>query len=188
MKKIAIVTLLSTFIAAPALADNTGNFYMAGDLGSSSYSNAKGSDGITSFNNPGMARIAGGYHFSPTWAAEVGYSTFGDSVIDYGATGKDTVKVSSVQVAAIGNLPLSAQFDLTGKIGFASNSAKYSTTVVGIGAADESKTDLLIGVGAQYHVSSQFSLRAQYDNFGKTGKGASPIKASAFTVGVAYNF
>lgn len=188
MKKIAIFTLLSAFAAAPALADNTGKFYMAGDLGSSSYSNAKGTDGTTSFPNPGMFRIAGGYHFSPTWAAEVGYPTFGDSVIDYGAAGKDTVKVSSVQVAAIGSLPLSAQFDLTGKIGLASNSTKYSTTVAGFVGGDESKADLLIGLGAEYHVSSQFSLRAQYDSFGKVTKGASPVKASAFTIGVAYNF
>jgi hypothetical protein len=33
MKKIAIVALLSAFVATPALADNTGRLYMGGDLG-----------------------------------------------------------------------------------------------------------------------------------------------------------
>lgn len=196
MKKIAIVTLLSAFAAAPALADNTGKFYVAGDLGSASYSNVDPNiPGVTNtaFPNPGMVRIAGGYQFSPTWAAEVGYSKFGDSVVDYGnlglGAGKATLAMNSLQVAAVGAYPLNPQFDLIGKLGLASNKAELTGTgILAAAAASESKTDLLIGLGVQYHVSQQVTLRAQYDSFGKFTKDTNPIKASALSVGVAYSF
>lgn len=187
MKKIAIVMLLSAFISTSALADNTGKFYIAGDLGSASYTNAYGVAG-TSFPNPGVIRIAGGYHFSPMLAVEVGYSMFGDSVIDYGASGKDTLKVRSFTVAAVGSLPLNTQFDITGKLGLAHNSLDASTTVPGYVGLTQSQSDLLIGLGAQYHVNSQLSLRLQYENFGKFDNTSQPMKATAISLGVAYNF
>lgn len=186
MKKIIIAALLSVLVVTPALADNTGRFYVAGDLGSASYSNAYGVAGT--FPNPGVFRIAGGYHFSPMLAVEVGYSMFGDSVIDYGAAGKDTLKVRSFTFAAVGSLPLNTQFDITGKLGLAHNSLDASTTVPGFVGLTQSQSDLLIGLGAQYHVNSQLSLRLQYENFGKFDNTSQPMKATAISLGVAYNF
>lgn len=193
MKKIAIVALLSAFVATAALADNTGKFYIAGDLGKASYSNvtvpAVGGFAETAFPNPGMVRIAGGYHFSPMLAAEIGYSMFGDSTIDYASIGKATLALSSFQVAAVGTYQLNPQFDLTGKLGASSNTAKLTGTG-GFAAINSSgsQSDLLVGVGAQYNVSSQVSIRAQYESFGKFSEDAQPIKATAFSLGVAYNF
>lgn len=87
MKKIAIVALLSAFVATPALADNSGRFYMGGDLGAASFSNATllVNGAPNTFPNPGVIRIAGGFHFNPMVAVEVGYSIFGDSVLQGGA-------------------------------------------------------------------------------------------------------
>lgn len=191
MKKIAIVALLSAFVATPALADNSGKFYVAGDLGSVSYSNATITVNGTpnTFANPGMFRIAGGYHFSPMLAAEVAYASFADSVLTSPA-GNITLGANSFQVAAVGSYPLAAQFDLIGKLGIASNSAKLTTTGAFAGQGSTgSKTDLLLGIGAQYHINSQVSVRAQYESFGAIeGSGTNPIKASAFSVGMAYNF
>ena len=190
MKKIVIASIISAFAATPALADNTGHFYMAADLGSASYSNVTVNAGT--YPSPGMIRIAGGYHFSPIFAAEIGYSKFGDSTITAGST-SGTVSASSTQVALVGSLPLTPQFDFIGKIGVARNehtiAAKSSgVTVVSMSS---SQSDLLIGLGAQYNFSSQFSMRAQYESFGKFGDfgttGAA-MKASALSVGVAYNF
>lgn len=186
MKKFAIATLLSVCVATPALADNSGKFYVAADLGAASYSNALGTQGA-SFPNPGVIRIAGGYHFNQQVAIELGYSMFGNSTINY-ANGSDTLKASSLQMAVIGSLPLNAQFDLTGKLGFANNTVTPTTTVPGFVGINGSKTDLLMGVGAQYHLNSQTSLRIQYESFGKFDSTVQPIKASAISLGVAYNF
>jgi len=183
MKKIALITLLSASIATPALADNTGKFYVAGDLGSATYSNIGG------WPNPGVVRIAGGYHFSPQVAAEIGYSKFGDSTLT-GPGGSGTLSASSFQVAAIGTLPLSTQFDLLGKIGIANNSYNVTGNIFGLGffSGSSSQSDLLVGLGAQFHVNSQVTLRGQYDNYGKFENVSSPMKASSLSVGITYDF
>ena len=125
MKKIAIVALLSTLVATPALADNTGKMYIAGDLGSASYSN------VSPFPNPGVIRIAFGSHFSPNLAAEIGYSKFGDSTLT-GPGGSATISASAFQIAAIGSFPLNPQFDLIGKLGLSHNSSKGGGLAAGI--------------------------------------------------------
>lgn len=190
MKKIAIVALLSVFAATPAWADNTGKFYVAGDLGAASYTNATitVNGTVNTFANPGMMRVAAGYHFSPMWAAEMGYASFADSTLT-GASGNITLGVSSAHVAAVATYPLASQFDLTAKLGVSSNSYTITTTGAFAGQGSSgSKTDLLLGVGAQYHFNSQYTLRAQYESFGAITSGSSPAKAAALSVGVAYNF
>jgi OmpA-OmpF porin, OOP family len=179
MKKIAIAALLSAFVATPALADNTGKAYIAADLGSASYSNT------SPYPNPGMFRIAGGYHFSPMLAAELGYTGFGDSNVTVGAL-SGTLSASSVQIALVGSLPLNEKFDLIGKLGMANNTEKE---VVSDGySATNSQSSVLWGIGAQYHVNTQFSVRAQYEDYGNFNNWTSPMKATTFSLGVAYDF
>lgn len=190
-KSVFAVLALSALITTPALADNSGKFYGALDLGAVSYSNATVTVNGTpnTFKNPSMYRIAGGYHFSPMLAAEVAYASFADSVLT-GAAGNITLGASSFQVAAVGSYPLTTEFDVIGKLGLAANSAKLTTTGAFAGQGSTgSKTDLLIGAGAQYNVNKQFSIRAQYESFGAIeGSANNPIKAAAFSVGGVYNF
>jgi OmpA-OmpF porin, OOP family len=180
MKKILAVALLSTFVAAPVLAaDNTGKAYIGADLGSATYSN------VSPFPNPGMFRIAGGYHFSPMIAAEIGYTYFGESKVTIGPDSA-TLNASSFQFAVVGSLPLNAQFDLIGKLGLAANSAKSSNTLGYSYSASQSS--VLFGVGAQYHVNSQFAVRAQYEDYGNFENVSSPMKATTISLGVTYDF
>lgn len=179
MKKIVIAALLSVFITTPALARNTGKYYLAADLGTATYSNI-------SFPNPTVMRIAGGFHFSPELAVELGYSMFGDSNMTLNCCGPATTSASSFQVSAVGSLPLNKQFDLIGKLGLASNVEDYADAT-GY-SASWSQSDLLIGFGAEYHVNSQVSVRALYDNYGKFDNFFRPMKATSFSLGAAYNF
>ena len=174
MKRIVIATLLSAFIATPAFAGNTGKYYVAADLGAATYSNI-------SSPNPSVMRVAGGYHFSPEFAVELGYSMFGDS-----NNGFATTSATSLQIAAVGRLPLDKQFDLIGKLGLASNVEDYYEAT-GY-SASYSQSDLLIGFGAEYHVNSKVSVRALYDNYGKFDNFYAPMKATSLSIGAAYNF
>jgi opacity protein-like surface antigen len=179
MKKIALVAFLSAVFATPALADNTGKFYGAIDLGSATYNN------MSPFPNPGAFRISGGYHYSPVVSAEVGYTKFGDSTITNGFNSA-TVSASSLQIAAVAAFPLASQFDVLGKFGIAMNSGKATNT---FGAsASTSKTDLYFALGAQYHINTQLSVRAQYENMGKFENATNPMSASVISAGVAYDF
>lgn len=190
MKKISLVVLLFAFIAPPTFAGNTGKYYIATDLGSASYSNVTVAAGT--YPDPGMARIAGGFHVSETVAIEVGYTNFGKSILTAPPV-EATVTASSLYMAVVGSLPLSSQFDLIGKVGFANNKNKIDVTSSGVSAAttSASKSDVLIGFGAQYHISQQVTLRAQYDSFGSFGEFGTTgkeMKATAISFGVAYNF
>jgi OOP family OmpA-OmpF porin len=178
MKRIVFTALLSVFIATPALADNTGRFYVAGDIGSATYSGLP-----AGWSNPNVIRVAGGFHYSPVFALELGYSRFGDSTYHYAPA---VTSASSFQIAAIGRLPLNQQFDLIGKLGLASNVEDYSDATGN--AASYSRGDLLIGFGAQFNVNSQVSVRALYDNYGKFDKFFPPMKATSLSLGVVCNF
>ena len=178
MKRIVIAALLSAFMAAPALADNTGRYYVAADFGAATYS------GLPGWPNPSVIRIAAGYHFSPVFALEMGYSMFGDSNDYYGP---DTISASSFQLAAVGSIPLSRQFALIGKLGVASNFEDYYPTSNGY-YTSYSQSDLLIGFGAQLYLNQQVSLRVLYDNYGKFDNFNPPMKASSISMGVVYDF
>ena len=178
MKKIAIAVLLSVFVAAPALADNTGKFYIAGDLGTATYSN------LSPFPNPGKLGFGLGFRISPTIAAELGLTIFGDSIINYGF-GQATLSASSFHPAIVGSLPINDQFDLIGKLGIAFNKAEINDTFFGTESA--SNTSPMFGFGAQYKINPQFSLRMHYENFGKFENAPDPMSASAFSLGIVIN-
>lgn len=196
MKKIAIVALLSAFVATPALADNAGKFYVAGDLGAVSFSNSTGPNGGTAFPNPKAIRISGGYHFSPMLGIEAGYNVIGDSTLNF-VGGSVTAKNSALQVAAVGTFPVASAFDLFGKLGVSLNSNKLTGT--GNNAvinSSTSSTTLMFGIGGQYNINKQFSVRAQYEDFGKIKTNDGPVPPVAawtvgttmFSIGGVYNF
>lgn len=192
MKKIAIVAMLSAVLATPAWADNSGKVYIAGDLGSANFSNATlffNGGGQAAFPNPGMIRFAGGIHLNPMMAVEIGYSVFGDSMLTT-ANGSYTLQARSFQVAAVGSLPVDRQFDLTGKIGLSNNSYNIRTSgnAFMVNGGSSTQSDILLGIGAQFHLNSQMTLRAQYESFGKFDNYAQPLTASAISVGMVLNF
>lgn len=193
MKLIAIVLLLSSLIATPAMAvDNTGRFYLGADYGWVTLTDTD--PGGTDLPNPNSLRFSGGYHFSPMLAAEVGYAIIGDSTLST-PFGDVTEKNSAFQVAAVGSFPINPSFDLIGKVGLSFNSNKASGTGAYSGLdSSNSKTSYLFGIGAQFNVNEQFGIRAQYEDFGKTTISSNLSGNSwdggikQFSVGVIYNF
>jgi opacity protein-like surface antigen len=71
-------------------------------------------------------------------------------------------------------------------LGLASNVEDYSDST-GY-TASYSRSDWLIGFGAQFNVNSQVSVRALYDDYGKFDNFFPPMKATSLSLGVVYNF
>jgi OOP family OmpA-OmpF porin len=176
MKNKILAALLLSAISAPALADN---MYFAADLGSATYEN------MDPFSNPGKLGLGLGFRINPTIAAELGLTIFGDSIINYGF-GQATLSASSFHPMIVGSLPISDQFDLIGKVGVAFNKAKIVDTF--LGEASVSNTSPMFGLGAQFKINQQFSLRVQYENFGEFESATNPMSATAFSLGVILNF
>ena len=183
MKKINIAILMSLMAASSAYADNTGKAYIAADAGRANFVPTQ------TYDNPTMIRIAGGYHFSPLLAVEIGYTKFSE-VSAYYTSGKITLSTTSLHAVAIGSYPLTPKFDLTAKLGMSQNTldAKATGNVTIVGGNPTTTSSVMYGVGVQYHVTSKVSIRGQYEDYGALNSTSPTVNMTATSVGVIYNF
>ena len=108
-------------------------------------------------------RIAGGYRFGRTFAAELGYVNMGD----FGG-GDD---VTSLELVGTAHFPIANQFSLYGLAGLAQ-----------LEAGDEDETELTFGVGVQYDFSRNMGLRAQWQRYN------TDEEIDVMSIGVVFKF
>ncbi|HEU0186858.1 MAG TPA: porin family protein [Gallionellaceae bacterium] len=189
MKKI-LAAALALFIATPTFAaDNSGRFYGAIDYGTLAMAD-------WTLDNPKSTSFSAGYHFSPIWAVEGGYTSIADSTFSSNGTGTYTYSQSMWSAAAIGTYAVNDNFELFGKLGLGIVSAKAAvtgtTTLNGATNTSISATtaSAIYGIGAQYNFNKQVGIRAQYERLGKTTPDASAtgLDLSRASVGLVYNF
>lgn len=128
----------STGVLAQQSAAGTG-LYIGADVGNADF----GSDDDTAF------KLYAGYKFHPNVAVEGGWASLFD---------KGGVEATSLEVVAVGILPLAPQFSLLGKLGFASIDVDSP-------AGGDTKTELTYGIGAQYDVTPKIGVRAQWQRY-----------------------
>ncbi len=190
--------LLSTAMTSSAMAEG---FYVAADLGKISYSNSESQFTTATYANPSSLTIGGGYHINQFVGVEAGYSIIQDSTLTTsfaGASTDETVKSSSLQIAAVGTYSINQMFDVFAKVGLASNTTDYSATCTrctfGAGiitAQSASKTGLMFGIGGQYNINRQFGIRVQYQDLGTVPAlpgNKSDLGLTVFSVGGVFNF
>jgi OmpA-OmpF porin, OOP family len=167
MKKIAMAVLLAAFVATPVVAAES---YVGVSVGQNDI-DLNGIDKSTAFS------IFGGLAFNEFFAAELAYVDMGsaDTIIPgYSIDGR------AISLAAVGSLPLTPDFSLFAKLGYA------STKLEATGGASETHGDYTYGVGAQFDVSKEVGIRVAYDNY-KVFK--DPSEDSALTsIGVLFKF
>jgi len=188
MKKILLSSIFAALSTSIFAADIAGKPYIALDLGKAKYSNVEISSGIK-FEDPGAFKFAAGYQFTNNIAAEIGYTVFGDSTLEvysgyssYSAT----VALRSTHISLIADLPVSDKFSLTGKVGYSKNKAEITDSLSNTFKDDASSA--IFGIGAQYHFTPKFTLRAQYENYGKFSSDDEPVKASVISLGTVFRF
>lgn len=197
MKKITVITLALLFGAAatPALAEG---YYAALDAGQ-----AKAKDACTGVpggwsgcnDTSSFFRIAGGYQFTPMWGTELSYANAGTTSLGSGVILGTAVsgdyKVSSVQFAGTGTFPISGAFSILAKLGIASTDLKITASGGGV-TVDQSatKTKLSYGVGLQYELTRNVSVRAQYEDLGEVGdtNSTGTSKVTLLSAGLVYKF
>jgi OOP family OmpA-OmpF porin len=172
MKKTAIAVLLSTFVAAPAIAADEG-FYVGADVGRSStnYSDLSSKTG-TAFS------VLGGYQFMKYLAAEIQYNDFG-SIKDTGGT---SYKINGYSGAAVGIFPFNDQWSLLGKLG-------YASTKLG-NPANTTKSGITYGIGGQYNINQAWGVRLNYDMYKVVipAPTSQTATTSVVSAGVVYKF
>ena len=123
-------------------------------------------------------KIYGGYQLNQMWAAEAGYTDFGDHDAANGKT-----KGNSYYLAGKATMPINEQFSAYGKLGVQHSERKFQSAALNVKDTD---TGAYGALGVEYKLNQQVALTAEYERYGKEKDiGA---KANVWTVGAHYNF
>jgi len=184
---IAAASVASSGIAHAQSASTDNRWYLGGGLGhvnaspnSSDYADQRpGAQTTTGRDNSTAWKAFGGYQFNSIWGAELGYAHLGQFQNSYSlpaqsSSGTGTDKLSVWSLAGTATWPINQQFALRGKLGLARLRSDYTFSGTGSGyvAGDNgsaTKTNLMVGLGAQYNINRNVALRFDYENFGKVG-------------------
>ncbi|MGQ0800704.1 MAG: outer membrane beta-barrel protein [Pseudomarimonas sp.] len=103
--------------------------------------------------------VFGGYQFNRHFAVEGGYIDLGEIEPEAGGAALDA---DSLQLAAVGFVPITEAFSLYGKAGLHRWDADTGLALIN---GEDSGTDPTYGFGAQYRFSERFALRADVSRF-----------------------
>ncbi|WP_185545986.1 porin family protein [Variovorax sp. KBW07] len=181
--------------AAGPNKDDTG-LYVGGAIGRSSYSLSGSSSipvpwGAEKNSKAGTAyKLYGGYRLTETFGVEAGYARLGRVSQWTSLNGVSTLQKGSGQVfyaAATARLPIGDAFALNGRLGIARGSVSGGNDrwVPAHQRISGSSTGVMAGFGAEYRMTQNLSITADYDYFGKVSKQA---KGGMLSVGLKASF
>lgn len=201
IKHIAVTAILSTAMVS-AFA---GDWYGVASIGQSKAQDSYKSSLDAGLPAVGLAssmddtdtgyKLQLGYKFTPNWAIEGGYVDLGK--LNYNATytggsASGEVKASGWNIAGVGTYPLNDQFSLFGKLGVIDAKVKGSLndTTGNSGSIRKTKWNTNWGLGANYNLSKQWGLRAEWERFSKLGDSGSIGESNVdlLSVGVVFKF
>ena len=183
--------------AQAAGLDKDAGLYVGGAIGRSSYSLSSSNRapvpvpwGGQKANKSGTAyKLYGGYRLTEHFGVEAGYARLGRVSQWSPAYGGSRLQTGTGQVfyaAATARMPLGDAFAVNGRLGVArgrisgdSNWAPANQRLSG------TSTGVMVGVGAEYRMTQNLAITADYDYFGKLSKQA---KGGMFTVGLKASF
>ncbi len=137
----------------------------------------------------GVTRIEGGY-------SDLGKSKFHSIVTSGGSgTGDGEWRAYSIDISALGILPLGDQFSLFGRAGLGIWNLDFKFTASGPGGTatvseSESGVSPLLGIGATFNFTPQFSLRGEIERHFSVGKDDTTGKSDIdlITLGLQFRF
>lgn len=193
----ALATLLLGTVSMGACAAEPRNdtpFYAGGSMGGSSFSVPSPSipapAGGEKADKRGTAfKVYGGYRLTENFGVEAGYARLGRVSQWASVNGRPTLQSGSgnaIYGAATAHWPLGDSFALNGRLGLARGKVSGGDSQTPAGQKiSGNATGVMAGFGAEYRMSSNIALTADYDHFGKLSKHA---KAGMLTVGLRASF
>ena len=153
--------LATTGVFATTTTPNDTNGAYVGASAGQSNTEIDGGGGAT-FDGSGTAfKLQGGYRVMKHFGVEADYRDFGSS--DDNVGGQDVeVATTSLDLFAVGMIPVGKSWEVFGKAGWSNWNA--DVTVVGVGSGSDDGTDLAYGVGGSY-LMGKFDLRLEFEQF-----------------------
>ena len=183
MKKNILIALFAVAAVAPIAAQ--AQSYIGASLGRAEQKLVFEDVGSVKENDTSY-KLFGGYQFTKNVGIEAGLGDLGTvSITGDGETVTSNPKMFFM--AATGTVPVSSQFSVTGKVGFARTNT--SIDVAGMGTEKIRHTSPLLGLGMSFAVTPKIAIVAEYEHFFNIiSKGEVKLKASALSAGVRFNF
>ena len=193
----ALAALLLGAASLGAHAAEPGNdtrLYVGAAMGGSSFSLPSSSAPVPwardQVDKSGTAyKVYGGYRLTEHFGAEGGYARLGRVSQWTSVNGLPALQSGSGQAvygAATVRLPLGDSFALHGRLGVARGKVSGGDNrLPAARSISGNATGVMAGFGAEYSVSRNISLTADYDYFGKLSK---QVKGGMLTLGLRANF
>lgn len=172
-------------LAVASMGAHAGDFYVLGDIGLNKLELKV--DDATYSKTDTMFDLGAGYGFNENFAVEFAYRDLGklSESDDYGSA---SIELTSLQLSALGKLPVNDALYFYGRMGFAQLSADYSyesyTSPQFNDSDSRKKTKVLVGLGLGYNITSAVSLRAEYIRHAKW----EDVTFSSLSLGATYSF
>ena len=198
MKKLALIAAILSGTTAVAQADES--MYAGIGLG---YATQKIDlphvEGITVSQKKGKlaGKIYAGYQFNENLAVEGAYHYLNKNSLTFVALASPTEKVTAklsghlLGLTLNGILPIHEQFSLVGKAGVGLYHARTSSHILeGNDSTKKSKIVPVIGLGGEFKINKDLTLRGEYEYFGKP-KLEEDLKMSRldmFTISLRHTF
>ncbi len=176
-----IMALLFGLTSGPALAQGMGlgeggGFYVGAGGGFTSVDVCDDLNalGFTNCDDEDVGfKIFGGLKFNQYFGAEAGYVNLGEVSANFSGVGVE-VDADGFQVAAVGTYPIE-QFSLLGKVGIYFWDLDASA---GGASVSDDGTDIMFGVGGEFHFTPQVSVRGEWERFDFDGDDVDFFSAS----------
>ncbi len=179
--------ILACFSGAALAA---GSFYGAVDVGNATVKNlCDDTAGLSCNDTDTTFQGSLGYQVNSSLGLEASYrNNIGEYKISNGVN-TVTATGSGFQFSAVGSLPVSKDFALTGKLGIALTEGKVSCPSCPY-SASASNTTVAYGIGARYNINKTVAVRAQYEDLGKikVDSEESGAKVTVLSFGVIFGF
>lgn len=119
-------------------------------------------------------KFTAGYQVNRNVSAEFSYSMLGERSPGFGVS----AEASAFELVGLYKFPVASQISLYGLLGLARIESEV-TAPAPVGTRKDNSTELTLGFGAQYDVSRNLGIRAQYQDYDSSG---------VISVGVVYKF
>lgn len=170
--KIAAASLIAVGSLA-AMSAHAEGLYVGGNIGAPHFGDPI--NGVGNDSGGVAGKIYGGYQLTPNFALEAGAATLGHTDDPFGRA-----KGHGVFVDAVGIVPVAQDWSLLGRIGVAHVDLNTSN-------GDDNGAALKIGAGAQYAISTNTALRAEWERYRPDAFGTR-TNIDQYTVGVKFSF
>ena len=191
IRTVGAFVLLSWGLAVAPQAPAQGNFYIGGSIGSSdidssiAVSNGLITSGSVDGKDVGI-KLFGGFQLSPNLALELAYVDLG--TVNYsGSFGAAPVfggrlEITGLNVSAVGTFPVNPGFGIFGKVGVFAWETRANDVTNGIPFAQtRDGSDLSVGLGMEFSVTKNSSVRAEWEQF-KIGSDNASLLSAGFVV------